>query len=137
VANAEDMATETLRQSVPLELKPIPPAEGTETVPIKEIPKPRYVLVDKSGRYRFWTDKYAEYGRQDFLDLDAAEYISRQHFALKYDGDVLYIADLGSRNGTKVNGVDIRGKGWVPLKLGDVVDVANVITLVLTEINEQ
>lgn len=93
--------------------------------------------MDKSGRYRFWTDKYAEYGRQDFLDLDAAEYISRQHFALKYDGDVLYIADLGSRNGTKVNGVDIRGKGWVPLKLGDVVDVANVITLVLTEINEQ
>jgi len=127
VNNAEDMATETLRRPAPVVLKPIPPVEGTETRRIKEIPKPRYVLVDKSGRYMFWTDGYAEYGRQDFLDLDVAEY-------LKYDGGTLYIADLGSRNGTKVNGIDIRGKGWVPLKPGDVVEVANVVTLTLTEI---
>jgi len=133
--NAENMATETLSRPVPLELKPIPPVEGTETRHIKETPKPRYILVDESGRYRFWTDKYAEYGRQDFLDLDVAEYISRQHFALKYDGGTLYIADLGSRNGTKLNGVDIRGKGWIPLKPGDVIEVANVITLTLIEVD--
>jgi hypothetical protein len=137
VVNAEDMATETLRRPAPVVLRPIPPVEGTETRRIKEIPKPRYVLVDKSGRYMFWTDGYAEYGRQDFLDLDVAEYISRQHFALKYDGGTLYIADLGSRNGTKVNGIDIRGKGWVPLKPGDVVEVANVVTLTLTEIADE
>jgi hypothetical protein len=37
-------------------------------------------------------------------------------------------------NCTKVNGVDIRG--WIPLKPGDVVEVAGVIALTLTETAE-
>ncbi len=41
-----------------------------------------------------------------------------------------------SKNGTKVNGVDIKGRGWVPLKPGDVVEVAGVIALTLTETAE-
>jgi len=43
---------------------------------------------------------------------------------------------LLSKNGTKVNGVDIKGRGWVPLKPGDVVEVAGVIALTLTEAAE-
>jgi len=65
VVNAEDMATKTLRRPAPVVLKPIPPVEGTETRRIKETPKPRYILVDKSGRYRFWTDGYAECASAD------------------------------------------------------------------------
>ncbi|MCC6021197.1 MAG: FHA domain-containing protein [Thermoproteaceae archaeon] len=128
-----NMTAETVAQPVSLEPKPLPQVTGTETRRVRETSAPKYVLVDKSGRYRLWTDQYAEYGRQDFLDLKAAECISRRHFALKYEGGVLYIADLGSKNGTKVNGVDIRDSGWIPLKPGDVVEVADVIAFEVVE----
>ena len=130
----KDMNTETVNRVVPPVVRPIPVVEGTETRRIRDVAEPRYLLVEKNGRYRLWTEEYDEYGRQEFLDLDVAEYISRRHFALKYENGQLYIKDLDSRNGTKVNGVDIRGKGWVPLKPGDVVEVANVITLVVTKV---
>lgn len=36
--------------------------------------------------------------------------MSRQHFALEWDGENMYISDLNSTNGTAVNGVRILGK---------------------------
>lgn len=36
--------------------------------------------------------------------------MSRQHFALEWDGENMYISDLNSTNGTSVNGVRILGK---------------------------
>ncbi len=129
------MTTQTLADTpVVATLPPLPAVSGTATRPIALVRQPRHVLMDREGRYRLSTDSYAEYGRLDFLDLPVASYVSRVHFALKLEDEQLYIRDLGSKNGTKVNGVDIRGKGWVPLKPGDVVEVANVITLILTEI---
>lgn len=131
------MATRTLEEtSTPADTAPLPPTSGTATRPVAVVQRPRYVLADSEGRYRLWTDSYAEYGRLDFLDLPAAGYISRLHFALKLEGGELYIKDLDSKNGTKVNGVDIKGRGWVPLKPGDVVEVASVVALTLTEAAE-
>jgi len=135
--NMSAMATRTLAEtSTPADTAPLPPTSGTATRPVAVVQRPRYVLADSEGRYRLWTDSYAEYGRLDFLDLPAAGYISRVHFALKLEGGELYIKDLDSKNGTKVNGVDIKGKGWVPLKPGDVVEVASVVALTLTEATE-
>ena len=129
------MTTQTIAGTpIPVTPPPLPAVSGTATRPIALVRQPRHVLMDREGRYRLSTDSYAEYGRLDFLDLPAASYISRTHFALKLEDEQLYIRDLGSKNGTKVNGVDIRGKGWVPLKPGDVVEVANVITLVVTKV---
>jgi len=131
------MATRTLEEtSTPADTAPLPPTSGTATRPVAVVQRPRYVLADSGGRYRLWTDSYAEYGRLDFLDLPAAGYISRLHFALKLEEGELYIKDLDSKNGTKVNGADIKGRGWVPLKPGDVVEVASVVALTLTEAAE-
>ncbi|ACB40097.1 FHA domain-containing protein [Pyrobaculum neutrophilum] len=74
------------------------------------------------------------YGREHFAWLGpAAMYISRRHFALKRAGGALYILDLGSTNGTYVNGVDIRGEGLVELYRGDVVNVAGVVEFAVEE----
>jgi hypothetical protein len=81
------------------------------------------------------------FGREDFrkfLPSYLLNLIESRHFAIHYDyaQRMFYIQDLGSRNGTYVNGVDIRGKGLVPLKNGDLVVPANVIPLkFITNIN--
>jgi len=74
------------------------------------------------------------FGRSDFVDVAPREVInaiSRRHFEIGYDyaQGTFYIQDLGSTNGTYVNGVDIRGKGLVPLRNGDRINVAGVLDL--------
>ena len=135
--NTGAMATRTLAETPTLAgTASLPPRSGTANKPVAAVQRLRYVLADSGGRYRLLTDSYAEYGRLDFLDLPAAGYISRVHFALKLEGGELYIKDLDSKNGTKVNRVDIKGRGWVPLKPSDVVEVAGVTALTLTETTE-
>ena len=109
-------------------LRPLPPIEGgTSTVPISVAEKPRLVLVHKGGRYRISTTSYEEFGREHFVDLGPGVlFISKRHFALKYESGRLYIMDLGSKNGTYVNNQDIREKGWVELKPGDVIKILNL-----------
>ena len=51
------------------------------------------------------------------------------HFRIFFSGGQWYIEDLGSRNGTLVDGVDIRGRGPTPLRDGAVITVANVVSL--------
>jgi len=87
---------------------------GTRNIPITRLPQ--------------------EFGRADFVDVAPREVInaiSRRHFMIGYDyaQGTFYIQDLGSTNGTYVNGVDIRGKGLVPLKNGDRINVAGVLDL--------
>lgn len=120
--------TETYTSEAPaLYFQPIPQIMGTSTVAIRPVEKPKLILEHKGGRYRISTTKYAEFGRDYFTDLGPkAQYISHKHFALKYENGQLYIADLGSKNGTYVNGQDIRGKGWVELKPGDTVAVVDI-----------
>ena len=45
-------------------------------------------------------------------------YISRKHVRLFYRDGKWYVEDLGSRNGTYINGEDIRGRGAVEVKPG-------------------
>jgi pSer/pThr/pTyr-binding forkhead associated (FHA) protein len=49
---------------------------------------------------------------------------SRRHAALQAAGGALYITDLGSRNGTFLNGKRLANEG-IELKVGDQVDVGN------------
>ncbi len=68
--NVGAIATRTLAEtSMPADTAPLPPTSGTATRPVAAVQRPRYVLADSGGRYRLWTDSYAEYGRLDFLDL--------------------------------------------------------------------
>jgi adenylate cyclase len=48
------------------------------------------------------------------------EHVSRQHARVEYRRDACYIVDLGSSNGTKVNGVKIKEKALAP---GDIITI--------------
>ncbi len=72
------------------------------------------------------------FGRRDFVgyvpeeDLD---YISRRHFEIKGTGAGFFIRDLGSLNGTWVNGNRLKRGDYVKLTNGSVIDVAEVVRL--------
>jgi len=71
-------------------------------------------------------------GRADLaraLNLDKLGLISRKHFEVKSEEKQFYIEDLGSANGTKLNGIDISGKGPVNLNDNDVIEPAGAILL--------
>lgn len=71
-------------------------------------------------------------GRVDFdkvVSQESLKYISRQHLVIEADDDKYFIEDLNSTNGTKTNGVDIRGKRRQELKDGDRINVADVVEL--------
>jgi hypothetical protein len=75
-----------------------------------------------------------EFGRADFepyIPKEVASLISRRHFLITFSprDKTFYIEDVGSTNGTLLNGSEIRGKGKMPLKEGDVISPAGVLNL--------
>lgn len=68
--------------------------------------------------------------REDFqvgCSLDDLLDISRKHFKIIRMDDVFYIEDLESKNGTKLNGEEIKGKGRKRLKDVDGIEVGEVL----------
>jgi len=65
-------------------------------------------------------------GREDKLDLQLAheDGASRQHCRITVEGRQVFVEDLGSSNGTKVNGHRIARR--LAIKLGDIVTVGKV-----------
>jgi hypothetical protein len=71
-------------------------------------------------------------GRGDLaraLNLDDLGLISRRHFEVKLDDEQFYIEDLGSANGTHLNGKDISGQGPVSLDDDDIIEPAGAVHL--------
>jgi hypothetical protein len=71
-------------------------------------------------------------GRSDLvrvLELDELGLISRRQFEIKCEGDKFYIEDPGSANGTRVNGIEIRGRGPVPVSDEDTIEPAGAVCL--------
>lgn len=77
-------------------------------------------------------------GRGDlvkFVDSESARYISAKHFVIWCEDGKVYIQDghpyqgKASTNGTFINGEDIRGRGAIQLKNGDLINVAGVVSL--------
>jgi len=71
-------------------------------------------------------------GRDDFegvISSATLKYISRQHCWIRFDGGNYFLEDCHSVNGTKLNGIDIRGKGLHLLNDGDRIDLAEILVL--------
>ena len=98
-----------------------------------KVGSPLAFLELPSGSSMPITESSAEFGRDDFkpyLPPETVQFISARHFRIYYAGGQWYIEDLGSTNGTLLNGQQIKGKGPLPLKPGDVISPAGVIKLV-------
>jgi pSer/pThr/pTyr-binding forkhead associated (FHA) protein len=67
------------------------------------------------------------FGRSDFLRVDKSDYISRKHFEISLENGKYYILDVGSTNGTNLNGTKLTGK--TELKGGDSIELGGVVTL--------
>jgi len=63
------------------------------------------------------------------LGPDELGAISRQQFKITFEDEKPFIEDMGSANGTTVNGRDIRGAGPVALQDGDVIEMAGKASL--------
>lgn len=94
-----------------------------------------YLLID--GRALRFRSSRVVIGREDLAGIlppDKLAYVTRKarggQFQIIRYGNAFYIQDPGSTNGTYVNGVDIRGRGWVQLKDGDVILVPNAFQVV-------
>ncbi len=71
-------------------------------------------------------------GREDFVGVipaDDLQFIGRKHFKIIKMDSGLYIEDLDSANGTKLNGEEIRGAGSKELKESDEILVADVLQI--------
>lgn len=89
-------------------------------------------LTTSEGEFVCLTGDSGSLGRDDFrpmLKQDKAELISRQHLRLERKNNEYYIEDIGSTNGTKVNGTSITGKGRHLLKDDDEIIIGGVLAL--------
>jgi hypothetical protein len=94
----------------------------------------RFVTAD--GRQIAIPGKGGVMGRNElrsFIDPDKTSQISRQHFRIYCEKGNYYIEDSSSVNGTRVNGSRITGKGRYLLNDGDVIDIADVLSLTFKE----
>lgn len=57
-------------------------------------------------------------------------YVSREHLIIGFEDGQYYIEDRNSTNGTRLNGVQIRGKGKHRLHHGDQIQLADAVTLI-------
>lgn len=87
------------------------------------LPNENVVVIKSYGRVL---------GREDFMGFVPPEkllFIGKNHFKLSKFDDGFYIEDMQSKNGTKVNGREIRSMGKIKLKDGDVICIAGVLKL--------
>jgi len=91
---------------------------------------PREILIQgadgKSQIYQLTSDRVT-LGRSSTTELCFADDagLSRQHMALERDGDDWTVQDLGSKNGTQVNNIPLKGK--LKLKPGDRITAGHLV----------
>ncbi len=97
-------------------------------LPIKIIAK---LILPNNSEIKITKDEKI-FGREDFVGIVAKDdllFIGRQHFKLIRTDQGLYIEDLNTKNGTRLNGDELNGLGRRELKGSDEILVANVLRI--------
>jgi len=97
---------------------------------VTEAPPAKLVMPD--GSEMLLAGNTRTLGRQDFEKLlpgERSSFISRQHINVWYEDGKYYIEDRSSTNGTRINGSEIRGNGRQALVDGDVVELADKLSI--------
>lgn len=90
----------------------------------------KLIVLPENGEIPILADKTI-IGRHSFSGYSVMiHYISREHAIIIMERDKYYIEDKQSTNGTKLNGVEIRGKGKQELRDGDKVEIVGTITVI-------
>jgi len=95
-------------------------------------------VMPLSGRREFTLGRTSE-GQPIMPDIDLSPYqafssgVSRMHAILKSDGRQAFVMDLGSANGTYVNGRRLAANAEEPLKHGDVLSLGKLKMQILLE----
>ncbi len=108
--------------------------EDTElaTTPVAVAEAAPAKLKLKNGNDILLAGNSRSFGRHDFEELMSASqvsYISRQHINIWTEKGRYYIEDRSSTNGTRVNGMDIKGTGRHALEDGDVIELAGKLNM--------
>jgi pSer/pThr/pTyr-binding forkhead associated (FHA) protein len=101
---------------------PAQPLESQPQAPAPNAPEASLELVKSSSPIanEFSVTNGKSLGRTMENEIALPDsYISRKHAKISFENGTYSIEDLGSTNGTFLNGNDIRGKGKQPLKHGD------------------
>lgn len=95
-------------------------------------------LILPDSNYLTITQGERTFGRDDFLGSVMADellFIGKEHFKLTRMDDGFYIEDLNTKNGTIVDGEDIKGQGKIRLNDGSQIMISQIFTVKYTEEN--
>jgi pSer/pThr/pTyr-binding forkhead associated (FHA) protein len=111
----------------------MPTTLGSIATDVQQVGMPTYpkLVIPENGTIELQKAK-TELGRADFTDAvpsDRLQRISRRHFAITLSEGTYYIEDLGSMNGTIVNGRAIRGIGRIALLIGDEIEIPGAVKM--------
>ncbi len=138
IAGAPGHATRTILGGLTEELEEILKKQGAPPLPSDAIPaKVSLYLMDSGkvlpleGRTEFTLGRSAE-GQPILPDIDLAPYegyehgVSRLHASIVLAGDQSLATDLGSANGTRLNGQKILPHKPMPVKNGDILTLGKM-----------
>ncbi len=100
------------------------------TMPVMEATSAKLAMPD--GNAILLAGNARSFGRHDFegfMPQDNVSYISRQHINIWYENGQYYIEDRSSTNGTRINGTDIKGTGRHALTDGDLIELADKLSI--------
>jgi hypothetical protein len=104
---------------------------GHDVVREREAERAIYLaIMDREKRALVKGDRF-DVGREESAAIVLAHpRVSKLHAHFRYAGGILTLADAGSKNGTRLNGMPLAAHDEVPVDLGDTIEFGAVTTTI-------